>query len=97
MKGSWLPRGRFGPKIEGGGRGFLSGTRLAGPWYDGEDGEGEGRRGDDLEIGGAGTGEGEGPPRRSYTLQRSEGYDVDKKQVLVEKEVVGARGKPGSF
>ena len=88
----------MGRKLRGGGRGFLSGTRLAGPWYDGEDGEGgeEGRRGDDLEIGGTGTGEGEGPPRRSYTLQRSEGYDVDKKQVLVEKEV-GVGRKPGSF
>ena len=36
------------------------------------------------------------PPRRSYTLQRSEAYDIDKKQVLVEKEV-GERTKPGSF
>ncbi len=36
------------------------------------------------------------PPRRSYTLQRSEAYDIDKKQVLVEKEV-GMRTEPGSF
>lgn len=85
------------PKIEGGSRGFQTSSRLAGPWYDGsqeggigEDGVGEGRR-DDLETGG-----GASPLRRSYTLQRSEGYDVDKKQVLVEKEV-GGRTKPGSF
>ena len=87
-----------GPKILELGRGGLrSSGRLAGPWYDGsQEGVGveEGRR-DDLETGGMGRGEGS-PPRRSYTLQRSEGYDVDKKQVLVEKEV-GARTKPGSF
>jgi hypothetical protein len=25
------------------------------------------------------------PPRRSYTLERSPAYDIDKKQVMVEK------------
>lgn len=90
LKVSW-PRGSFKPKVEFGGRGFQSSSRLAGPWYsqDGVDeGRGEMRR--DLETGNA------SPPRRSYTLQRSEAYDVDKKQVLVEKEV-GTRTKLGSF
>ena len=76
--------------MEFGSRGFQTSSRLAGPWYS-QDGleEGEMRRA--LEATGNSS-----PPRRSYTLQRSEAYDIDKKQVLVEKEV-GARTKPGSF
>ena len=73
------------PKVEFGDRGFLSSSRLAGPWYgNGQEGgkeEGERR---DLEEGKEGE---SGKPRRSYTLQRSEGYDIDKRQVLVEKVV----------
>lgn len=90
LKVSW-PRGLFKPKVEFGDRGFLSSSRLAGPWYNNTQ-EGEKR---DLEAEGTNMGdkEREDKPRRSYTLQRSEGYDIDRKQVLVEKvdEEVGER------
>ena len=89
IKISW-PRGSFKPKMEFGSRGFQTSSRLAGPWYS-QDGMEEGEVGRDLEATGNAS-----PPRRSYTLQRSEAYEIDKKQVLVEKEV-GARTKPGSF
>ncbi|KAL2037601.1 hypothetical protein N7G274_009714 [Stereocaulon virgatum] len=89
-KVSW-PRGSFRPKIEYGSRGFQSQSRLTGPWYaSNHETHVDEKNGENLKVRDwTPTPDGEAaepaPPRRSYTLERSPAYDMDKKQVMVEK------------